>query len=84
MEGHFSKFIDENKEGDFYILSSKFNLMSNRLEESLLNLRKEKYFKNIISDISHQLKTPLSSLIMFNELMKDENMPIEDRKIFKT
>ncbi|WP_434291361.1 sensor histidine kinase [Clostridium botulinum] len=83
MEGHFSKFIDENKEGDFYILSSKFNLMSNRLEESLLNLKKEKIFlKNIISDISHQLKTPLSSLIMFNELMKDENMPIEDRKIF--
>ncbi|HCL4437554.1 TPA: HAMP domain-containing histidine kinase [Clostridium botulinum] len=83
MEGHFSKFIDENKEGDFYILSSKFNLMSNRLEESLLNLRKEKIFlKNIISDISHQLKTPLSSLIMFNELMKDENMPIEDRENF--
>ncbi|NFR56436.1 sensor histidine kinase [Clostridium botulinum] len=83
MEGHFSKFIDENKEGDFYILSSKFNLMSNRLEESLLNLKKEKIFlKNIISDISHQLKTPLSSLIMFNELMKDENMPIEDRKNF--
>ncbi|MHB9936797.1 two-component sensor histidine kinase [Clostridium sporogenes] len=83
MDGHFSKFIDENKEGDFYILSSKFNLMSNRLEESLLNLKKEKIFlKNIISDISHQLKTPLSSLIMFNELMKDENMPIEDRENF--
>ncbi|NEZ81903.1 HAMP domain-containing histidine kinase, partial [Clostridium botulinum] len=83
MDGHFSKFVDENKEGDFYILSSKFNLMSNRLEESLLNLKKEKIFlKNIISDISHQLKTPLSSLIMFNELMKDESMPIEDRENF--
>ncbi len=45
MEGHFSKFIDENKEGDFYILSSKFNLMSNRLEESLLNLKKKNIFK---------------------------------------
>ncbi|APH16858.1 his Kinase A domain protein [Clostridium sporogenes] len=83
MDGHFNKFVDENREGDFYILSSKFNLMSNRLEESLLNLKKEKIFlKNIISDISHQLKTPLSSLIMFNELMKDENMPIEDRENF--
>ncbi|WP_409069455.1 sensor histidine kinase [Clostridium sp. FAM 1755] len=83
MDGHFNKFLDENKEGEFYILSSKFNLMSNRLEESLSNLKKEKIFlKNIISDISHQLKTPLSSLIMFNELMKNENMPIEDRKNF--
>lgn len=84
MDGHFNKFVDENREGDFYVLSSKFNLMSNRLEESLLNLKKKNIFKNIISDISHQLKTPLSSLIMFNELMKDENMPMEDRKIFKT
>ncbi|WP_251862559.1 HAMP domain-containing sensor histidine kinase [Clostridium sp. Marseille-Q2269] len=83
MEGHFNKFIDENKEGDFHVLSYKFNLMSNRLEESLLNLKKEKVFlKNIISDISHQLKTPLSSLIMFNELMKNEHMPLEHRKNF--
>ncbi|MCS4456055.1 hypothetical protein JTT00_18750 [Clostridium botulinum] len=82
MDGHFNKFVDENREGDFYVLSSKFNLMSNRLEESLLNLKKKNIFKNIISDISHQLKTPLSSLIMFNELMKDENMPMEDRKNF--
>ncbi|OOO69956.1 two-component sensor histidine kinase [Clostridium tepidum] len=83
MDGHFNKFLDENKEGEFYILYSKFNLMANRLEESLSNLKKEKIFlKNIISDISHQLKTPLSSLIMFNELMKNENMPMEDRKNF--
>ncbi len=48
MDGHFNKFLDENKEGEFYILYSKFNLMANRLEESLSNLKKEKYFKNII------------------------------------
>lgn len=83
VEGNFEKFKDENKEGDFYILSLQFKLMANRFYESLQNLKREKLFlKNIISDISHQLKTPLSSLIMFNELMKNENMPKEDRDNF--
>lgn len=45
MDGHFNKFVDENREGDFYVLSSKFNLMSNRLEESLLNLKRKIFLK---------------------------------------
>ncbi|CAM2919125.1 HAMP domain-containing sensor histidine kinase [Hathewaya histolytica] len=82
MDGRFKKFEDENREGDFYILASKFNLMSNRLKESMDNLKKEKIFlKNIISDISHQLKTPLSSLIMFNDIMKGD-IPEKDRRNF--
>lgn len=83
VEGNFHKFKEENKEGDFYILSLQFKLMANRFYESLENLKREKMFlKNIISDISHQLKTPLSSLIMFNELMKNDNIPKEDREDF--
>ena len=36
-----------------------------------------------MSDISHQLKTPLSSLIMFNELMlEDMSMPADMREMF--
>lgn len=82
MDGTFEKFTEENKEGEFYILASKFNLMSNRLKESMNNLKREKIFlKNIISDISHQLKTPLSSLIMFNDIMK-KDIPKEDRDNF--
>lgn len=82
MDGTFEKFTEENKEGEFYILASKFNLMSNRLKESMNNLKNEKIFlKNIISDISHQLKTPLSSLIMFNDIMK-KDIPKEHRDNF--
>lgn len=73
VEGDFSLSLDEEGEGDFYILNHKINQMANRLENSLSNLEREKVFlKETISDISHQLKTPLSSLIVFNELLLEE------------
>lgn len=76
VEGDFSVILPEENEGEFAILGHNFNTMANRLKLSLERLKEDKIFlKNIISDISHQLKTPLSSLIMFNELMlQDSNM----------
>lgn len=57
--------------------------MINRLNNSVKKLKEEKLFlKNIISDISHQLKTPLASLIMFNDLMKNKDMSLEDKNYF--
>lgn len=83
IEGKFDNLTEYNKEGDIYIFAHQFNLMANRLKESMDKLKKEKiFFKNIISDISHQLKTPLFSLIMFNDLMKEEDISKEDRKNF--
>ncbi len=82
--GNFNINISENSEGDFYILSHQFNEMAKRLKQSIEVLNKEKIFlKNIISDISHQLKTPLSSLIMFNEIIaNNKNLNEEDKKNF--
>ncbi len=85
IEGEFINFNEYNREGEIYLFAHQFNLMVNRLKESMDKLKKEKiFFKNIISDISHQLKTPLFSLIMFNDLMKEEDISKEDRKNFLT
>jgi len=47
--------------------------MSDRLKETIEALKKEKNrLKDFISDITHQLKTPLASLIMFKELMSND------------
>lgn len=83
VEGDFSIILQDDREGEFGILGHNFNIMAARLKQSLEKLKEEKLFlKNIISDISHQLKTPLASLVMFNELMlenKDmENFQRED------
>ncbi|MGL5084741.1 MAG: sensor histidine kinase, partial [Clostridium sp.] len=58
----------------------KFNKMENRIENSIGLLQDEKInLKNIINDISHQLKTPLMALSMYNEILSDHrNMESED------
>jgi len=51
--------------------------MTNRLKLTIEALDKEKLFlKDILSDISHQLKTPLTSLMILNDIMlKRKNTP---------
>jgi len=79
---NFDIELQELGEGEFCILAHQFNEMSKILKHSIEGLKREKVFlKNIISDISHQLKTPLSSVIMFNEIMvNDLIIEEEDRK----
>lgn len=81
VEGNFDKIFPGNKEGEFYILGSQFNIMAKRLEESLNKLKDDKiYLKNVISDIFHQLKTPLAAVILYVGLMQNEkDMDIEER-----
>lgn len=58
----------------------KFSIMEDRIYNSISLLNKEKVnLKNIINDISHQLKTPLMALSMYNEILIDhENMESEE------
>ncbi len=72
VEGNYTIVISNEKEGDISKLSFQFNQMSKRLKRTVQQLTEEKEFlKDMISNISHQLKTPLASLKMFNELLLD-------------
>lgn len=84
IDGDFTIQLPESREGEFDVLGHHFNQMANRLKLSLERLQQEKmFFKDILSDISHQIKTPLSSLIMFNELLlRDEAISENTRKDF--
>ena len=82
VEGEFNRIAVNYNEGDIPIFKESFNLMVESLEKNIKLLNKEKNFLNdLISDITHQLKTPLSSLIMFNDLM--ETLTIDDVTILE-
>lgn len=84
IDGDFSYNLKEDGEEFFDVLGNQFNKMSNCLKLNIDNLKKEKVFlKNIIEDISHQLKTPVATLIAANDIMIDEtDMPVETRTYF--
>lgn len=78
VEGDFSLRFSFTGEGPFSILAHNFNQMAERLENSLMELTKEKIFlKDTLANISHQLKTPITSMSLFTEALIN-NFSVED------
>lgn len=72
-EGRNFEMKKRNQEGQIGLLKTELLKMTNILKEKVELLNKEKIFLNdTISDISHQLKTPMTSLIILNDLMYDD------------
>lgn len=82
--GKFKNIDPKYEEGSLAILTTSLNYMGNRVNNSIQKLKEDKEnLKDFLSDISHQLKTPLASIVMFTDLMKEnEDMPKEDRLSF--
>lgn len=73
MSGNTQCRIDSYKEGSLYKLFASVNLMATSLSAHYEAEKKAKVFlKNTIADVSHQLKTPLAALKMYNEIMNDD------------
>lgn len=63
LHGDSSISLDEYNEGDVGILQSEIYKMTVMLRESRATLQREKvYLANSLADISHQLRTPLTSI----------------------
>lgn len=76
IEGDYSVVINENKEGDLAKLAVSFRSMKDIIRKSMQDLREERAFLvQMLQDISHQLKTPLSTISIYNEMMMNEGLP---------
>ena len=70
IAGNRDARIECDDEGDLYRLFHEVNSLVTILNAHAENERRAKTFmKNTISDISHQLKTPLAALNIYNGLM---------------
>ena len=82
--GIYSLDLQENTENDNSLLKNEVYKTTVMLRQQRENSLQDKIkLKNSLSDISHQLKTPLTSIIvMVDSIIEDENMPSEIRRDF--
>lgn len=83
LDGNVDARIECNEEGELYTLFHSVNSMAAILNAHAANVLREKEFlKDTISDISHQLKTPLAALNIYNGLLQDETESLSEVKEF--
>jgi signal transduction histidine kinase len=82
-EGDFSRHMPQMEEGTIYHLFASVDQLAKVLQSKNETEHKTKEFlKNTISDISHQLKTPLTALIMYHEIITDEPENLDTVKVY--
>ena len=83
LDGDHNARIECDDEGELYRLFHAVNSLAAVLNAHADNeLREKEFLKNTISDISHQLKTPLAALNIYNGLLQDEDIEVSSVKEF--
>ena len=83
LDGNHNARIECDDEGELYRLFHTVNSLAAVLNAHADNeLREKEFLKNTISDISHQLKTPLAALNIYNGLLQDGDMELSAVKEF--
>lgn len=81
--GNYSLDVRDNQEGELSILKNDIYKVTLMLSEQRLLLQEDKIkLTNAISDISHQLKTPLTSMTVMADLLSDPELNVEKRMEF--
>ena len=86
------KMLDEAIKGDFLestwdesVLSSVEGKLARYLKSSALssrNLREQKAkIEALVADISHQTKTPIANILLYAQLLEEQNIPEETRPL---
>ena len=85
LAGDESMEIESMEEGELSILKTNLFKVMTLLMHQREYLKDEKiHMANAIADISHQLKTPLTSLMMMNDLLENETDEEKRRELLAT
>ncbi|MDE5993885.1 MAG: HAMP domain-containing histidine kinase, partial [Oscillospiraceae bacterium] len=75
LQGNYSFDISDNFEGELSILKNNIYKVVVMLKSTNEELKKEKLnLAQSLADITHQLKTPLTSITVMTDLMENEDM----------
>ena len=78
LEGDTAQRIDSEETGDWYSLFHRINELAAILSAQAEHEKQTREFlQDMISDVSHQLKTPLAALKMYDEIMAQEGTDSE-------
>lgn len=83
QKGDYSCPMPRNGEGAIFQLFSSIDQLATSLQaKSEAERQVKRFLKSTVSDISHQLKTPLASLMMYQEIMEQETDQPETIRTF--
>lgn len=82
INGEIATRLADNDEGNLAKLATSINIMATSLHTHIDKEKQNRIsLKDNLTNISHQLKTPLAALTMYTDIMKDENV---DNKVIRS
>lgn len=76
--------LSDMREGELSILENEVNKLLIRLKEQNGQLRRDKaYLADALADLSHQLRTPLTSMNLIFSIMETESLSEEKRREYE-
>lgn len=79
--GNLDNRIAIKNEDEFALIADKLNQMAEDIKEIMENERRSEYAKNeLITSVAHDLRTPLTSIIGYLDLVSSKELPLDTQK----
>lgn len=75
--------VSDIEEGDFSLFVNRLIRIQEKIEHEVGNADEEKeQVKQLISNMSHQIKTPIANVMMYTQLLESDDLEQEKRHLF--
>lgn len=83
LNGNYTLKLRDYEEGNLSLLKNNIYKITVKLkEQTSLAVKEKQELENILSDISHQIKTPLTSLYVINDILSSNNVSKREKQDF--
>lgn len=83
LNGNYALNLRDYEEGNLSFLKNNIYKITVKLKEQTdLAIKEKKTLESLLSDISHQIKTPLTSLYVSNDILLNEKLSKKQKKEF--